>query len=92
MNATIRKRSAALETATVAYLAAHFQSGVASVFSVAGNADQFIIQVVANKYNPANFWYVLCTIPGEGKIHVVDAFTGQDDGALNTLLISRSVR
>ncbi|TCD70565.1 F-actin-capping protein subunit alpha [Steccherinum ochraceum] len=47
---------AALETATVAYLAAHFQSGVASVFSVAGNADQFIIQVVANKYNPANFW------------------------------------
>jgi len=47
---------AALETATISYLTAHFHSGVASVFSVPELADQFIIQVVANKYNPANFW------------------------------------
>lgn len=48
---------AALETSTITYLTAHFHSGVASVFSVPENADQFIIQIVANKYNPSNFWY-----------------------------------
>ncbi|THH28822.1 hypothetical protein EUX98_g5372 [Antrodiella citrinella] len=47
---------AALEAATISYLTTHFHSGVASVFSVPDHADRFIIQVVANKYNPANFW------------------------------------
>lgn len=44
----------ALESSTLNYLLAHFHDGVGSVFSVAEN--KFFIQIVANKYNPANYW------------------------------------
>ncbi|CAL1712517.1 unnamed protein product [Somion occarium] len=47
---------AALENATLSYISAHFHSGVGAVFSIPGNASQFIVQIVANKYNPSNFW------------------------------------
>ncbi|OCH83557.1 F-actin capping protein, alpha subunit, partial [Obba rivulosa] len=43
---------------SLTYLAAHFHDGVASVFPVAGSISRFIIQIVANKYNPSNFWCV----------------------------------
>jgi len=46
----------ALEKAALTYLTAHYNSGVSSVFSMPEAPDQFIIQVVANKYNPSNFW------------------------------------
>ncbi|KAI1794825.1 F-actin-capping protein subunit alpha [Ganoderma leucocontextum] len=46
----------ALETAALQYLQAHYHDGVASVFPVAGSSTRFILQIVANKYNPANFW------------------------------------
>ncbi|EKM51952.1 uncharacterized protein PHACADRAFT_262378 [Phanerochaete carnosa HHB-10118-sp] len=46
----------ALENSSLTYLSAHFHDGVAAVFSTQGNPDRFIIQVVANKYNPSNFW------------------------------------
>jgi capping protein alpha len=46
---------AALESSTLNYLLAHFHDGVASVFSVPGTS-KFFIQIVANKYNPSNFW------------------------------------
>ncbi|TDL17849.1 F-actin capping protein, alpha subunit [Rickenella mellea] len=45
-----------LESSTLAYLAAHFEEGVASVFSTPDSTKRYIIQVVANKYNPQNFW------------------------------------
>jgi capping protein alpha len=47
---------AALEKATLTYLEAHFHDGVASIFSVKQSTNQFIIQIVANKYNPSNYW------------------------------------
>jgi len=47
---------AALESSTLAYVSSHFHDGVASVFSARGPPNQFIVQVVANKYNPSNFW------------------------------------
>lgn len=46
----------ALENSSLTYLSAHFHDGVTSVFSTQGNPDRFVIQVVANKYNPSNFW------------------------------------
>ncbi|KII86895.1 hypothetical protein PLICRDRAFT_43576 [Plicaturopsis crispa FD-325 SS-3] len=46
---------AALESSALAYLAEHYHDGVASVFAVRGS-NKFIIQVVANKYNPSNYW------------------------------------
>ncbi|KAE9404012.1 F-actin capping protein alpha subunit [Gymnopus androsaceus JB14] len=46
---------AALEKASLNYLLAHFHDGVSSVFSQA-TPNQFILQIVANKYNPTNFW------------------------------------
>ena len=49
---------AALESSTLAYLSSHFHDGVASVFSVRAVPNQFVVQIVANKYNPSNFWYV----------------------------------
>ncbi|KIY44797.1 F-actin capping protein, alpha subunit [Fistulina hepatica ATCC 64428] len=45
-----------LESATFSYLAAHFRDGVASVFAVPNSPNNFVIQIVANKYNPTNFW------------------------------------
>ncbi|KAI0045888.1 F-actin capping protein alpha subunit, partial [Auriscalpium vulgare] len=47
---------AALEKATLEYLKGHFTDGTASVFSVAQYPQQFVLQVVANKYNPSNYW------------------------------------
>ncbi|KAB5593707.1 F-actin-capping protein subunit alpha-2 [Ceratobasidium theobromae] len=44
----------ALEESTLKYLAEYFQEGVGSVF--ASEPGTFIIQIVANKYNPQNFW------------------------------------
>jgi len=44
----------ALDKATQAYIAEHFHEGVGSVFAV--EPDKFVIQIVANKYNPSNFW------------------------------------
>ncbi|KZP31478.1 F-actin capping protein, alpha subunit [Athelia psychrophila] len=46
---------AALEAATLSYLQAHFHDGVASVFAVTGSS-KFFVQIVANKYNPSNYW------------------------------------
>ncbi|KAK0449222.1 F-actin-capping protein subunit alpha [Armillaria borealis] len=46
----------ALEKATLQYLSAHFHDGVSSVFSSTSSPNQFVIQVVANKYNPSNYW------------------------------------
>ncbi|KZT09326.1 F-actin capping protein, alpha subunit [Laetiporus sulphureus 93-53] len=46
----------ALEASLLTYLAAHFNDGVASVFSTPGSATRFCIQIVANKYNPSNYW------------------------------------
>ncbi|KAJ7794178.1 hypothetical protein B0H14DRAFT_3093833 [Mycena olivaceomarginata] len=42
--------------ATLTYLEAHFHDGVASIFSVKQSTNQFVIQIVANKYNPSNYW------------------------------------
>ncbi|KZT64626.1 F-actin capping protein, alpha subunit [Daedalea quercina L-15889] len=47
---------AALETAAIAYLSAHFHDAVTSVFPTAGITTRFYVQVVANKYNPSNYW------------------------------------
>jgi len=44
----------ALDNATQAYIAEHFHEGVGSVF--APEQNKFVIQLVANKYNPSNFW------------------------------------
>ncbi|KAI0693957.1 F-actin capping protein alpha subunit [Cytidiella melzeri] len=46
----------ALETSALSYLAAHFHDGVTSILPTHGNPSRYIIQVVANKYNPSNFW------------------------------------
>ncbi|PPQ89676.1 hypothetical protein CVT25_013863 [Psilocybe cyanescens] len=47
---------AALEAASLSYLKAHFTDGVASVFSPKEGTNLFVLQLVANKYNPTNFW------------------------------------
>ncbi|KAF8322453.1 F-actin capping protein, alpha subunit [Clavulina sp. PMI_390] len=47
---------AALETATLAYIADHYAQGVASVFATPDSPHKFTVQIVANKYNPSNFW------------------------------------
>lgn len=46
----------ALEASTLEYLSSHFNDGTASVFATFNDATRFIIQIVANKYNPVNFW------------------------------------
>ncbi|KAI0669191.1 F-actin capping protein alpha subunit [Trametes maxima] len=46
----------ALENASLTYLAAHYHDGVASVFSTPGSSTRFVVQIVANKYNPTNYW------------------------------------
>ncbi|KAG6814265.1 hypothetical protein H0H92_015380 [Tricholoma furcatifolium] len=46
----------ALETAVLSYISSHFHDGVGSVFALPDTPNQFIIQVVANKYNATNFW------------------------------------
>lgn len=44
----------ALDSATQDYLTEHYKDGVASVF--VPSTGKFTIQLVANKYNPQNFW------------------------------------
>ncbi|OBZ68734.1 F-actin-capping protein subunit alpha [Grifola frondosa] len=46
----------ALETASLSYLSAHYHDGVTSIFPSPGSSTSFIVQIVANKYNPSNFW------------------------------------
>lgn len=46
---------AALESSALAYISAHYHDGVVAVFSVQPH-NQFIVQIVANKYNPSNYW------------------------------------
>ncbi|KIM89392.1 hypothetical protein PILCRDRAFT_813323 [Piloderma croceum F 1598] len=55
MDADSEPFRAALESSTLNYLLAHYHDGVASVFSVAGS-NKFFVQIVANKYNPSNYW------------------------------------
>jgi hypothetical protein len=52
------KTRSALQNATQTYLAAHFYDGVVSIFAKRDGMPEFIIQIVANKYNPANYWCV----------------------------------
>jgi len=49
-------RRSALETSTLQYLSSHYNDGTASVFANPDNETSFIVQIVANKYNPLNFW------------------------------------
>ncbi|KAF8895429.1 F-actin-capping protein subunit alpha [Infundibulicybe gibba] len=46
---------AALEKSTLQYISSHFHDGVSSVF-IAPGSNGFLIQIVANKYNPTNYW------------------------------------
>jgi len=46
----------ALETSILEYLSSHFSDGTASVLAIPDNATCFVLQIVANKYNPVNFW------------------------------------
>jgi capping protein (actin filament) muscle Z-line, alpha len=46
--------SAALDNASQEYINEHYKDGVASAFS--SSPGKFVIQLVANKYNPQNFW------------------------------------
>ncbi|KAG6850736.1 hypothetical protein H0H93_009359 [Arthromyces matolae] len=46
----------ALETALLSYLASHYVEGVGSVFALPEKPNQYIIQIVANKYNATNYW------------------------------------
>ncbi|KDQ22681.1 hypothetical protein PLEOSDRAFT_1095043 [Pleurotus ostreatus PC15] len=45
----------ALESSTLSYLAAHYLEGVGCVYAVPDSSDM-VIQIVANKYNPTNYW------------------------------------
>lgn len=47
---------AALEGAAQTYIKAHFSNGVTTVLSPTEGSSHYMIQVVANKYNPTNFW------------------------------------
>ncbi|KAK1230703.1 F-actin-capping protein subunit alpha [Marasmius sp. AFHP31] len=47
---------AALEKSAITYLTAHFHDGVSSVFASRDTGSVFTLQIVANKYNPTNFW------------------------------------
>ncbi|KAI5119207.1 hypothetical protein M0805_004462 [Coniferiporia weirii] len=46
----------ALEAATTDYLSNHFPDGVTTVLSTPDSTKKYIIQIVANKYNPQNYW------------------------------------
>ena len=49
----------ALEASADHYLASHFPDGTTSVFSSPADPAVFIVQIIANRYNPSNFWYVI---------------------------------
>ncbi|KAI0301149.1 F-actin capping protein alpha subunit [Multifurca ochricompacta] len=46
----------ALEASALKYLDSHFNDGTTSVFATPNSTGHFVIQIVANKYNPVNFW------------------------------------
>ncbi|KNZ80972.1 F-actin-capping protein subunit alpha [Termitomyces sp. J132] len=46
----------ALEAAVLSYITSHYLEGVGSVFALPDTPNQFIIQIVANKYNATNYW------------------------------------
>ncbi|KAJ3972994.1 F-actin-capping protein subunit alpha [Lentinula raphanica] len=46
----------ALQKASLNYLLGHFYDGVSSTFASQTTPNQYILQIVANKYNPTNFW------------------------------------
>ncbi|KAG6336760.1 hypothetical protein ID866_2329 [Astraeus odoratus] len=46
---------AALESSALSYLGAHYHDGVVAVF-VRQSPNRFTAQIVANKYNPSNYW------------------------------------
>lgn len=48
----------ALQNASLTYLAAHFHEGTVSVFAPSEPPQEYVLQVVANKYNPTNYWCV----------------------------------
>ena len=50
----MRLSSAALDTAAQEYISDHYKEGVASVF--VPTSGKVTIQLVANRYNPQNFW------------------------------------
>lgn len=54
----LRAPSAALESAALSYLAAHYIDGVAAIFA-SQPPSHFTVQIVSNKYNPTNFWFVI---------------------------------
>jgi hypothetical protein len=56
-----KESSAALEASALSYLAAHYIGGVTSVFAVQPS-DNFVVQIVSNKYNPSNFWFVVISL------------------------------
>ncbi|QRW00476.1 F-actin-capping protein subunit alpha-2 [Ceratobasidium sp. AG-Ba] len=83
----------ALEESTIRYLAEHFQEGVSSVFTSTSNNNTYIIQIVANKYNPQNFWsgrwrseYIINLDKGEvtGKVLVNVHYYEQGNVQLQT--------
>ncbi|KAG2009887.1 F-actin-capping protein subunit alpha [Coprinopsis cinerea AmutBmut pab1-1] len=46
----------ALQKAALTYISSHFLDGTVSVFPPAEPPEEFTVQVVANKYNPTNYW------------------------------------
>ncbi|KAH6908026.1 F-actin-capping protein subunit alpha [Coprinopsis sp. MPI-PUGE-AT-0042] len=46
----------ALDKASLTYLSSHFLDGAVSVFPPNETSPEFMIQIVANKYNPTNYW------------------------------------
>lgn len=65
--------SAALESAAQSYLAAHYVDGVAAVFA-SQPPSRFTVQIVSNKYNPANMWFVIHLWPNRfcGRLTIQD--------------------
>lgn len=69
----------ALETSTLSYLAAHYLEGVGCVYAVPDSPDM-VIQIVANKYNPTNYWSAHLRTFGV----CILTLTGLGDGDRNT--------
>lgn len=55
LNPEAEPQRAALDSCAISYLAGHYHSGVVAVFP-AQSSNQFTVQIVANKYNPSNYW------------------------------------
>lgn len=59
----------ALESSALKYIQAHYQEGVASVFS-STEANQYTVQIVSNKYNPTNYWCVVSPLYSDPPLMV----------------------